>query len=91
LRQPDYTDFHVDGAKTMRADYSALLYLDTEGEDFYGAEWEFFDKMFVPSRTIIKPVAGRLVLFTAGHENVHGVAPISSGSRRVIAAWFSCN
>ena len=94
--QSAYTDFHVDRAKTMRADYSALLYLDTEGDEFDGADLEFVDSAqtedgrVAMTRTTVKPAAGRLVLFTAGHENVHGVAPIRRGSRKVIAAWFAC-
>ena len=89
-----YSAFHVDRANLASYDYSALLYLDTQGEGFDGSDLEFVDLTQdedVMSRTVVKPSAGRLVLFTGGHENLHGVTRIKRGARRVVAMWFACD
>mgnify|MGYP006892440156 CR=1 FL=1 len=31
------------------------------------------------------------MLFTGGHENLHGVTRIKRGARRVVAMWFACD
>ena len=86
-----YTDFHVDRANVAAYHWSALLYLDSYGLDFTGAELEFADPTTSGDRIIIQPRVGRLLLFTSGHENLHRVRPLSYGRRRVLAVWFSCN
>jgi hypothetical protein len=39
----------------------------------------------------VEPRAGRVVVFTAGHENLHQVERLLSGERYVLSFWFTCN
>lgn len=39
----------------------------------------------------IEPRAGRVVIFTAGHENTHYVQQVTSGQRYVLSFWFTCD
>lgn len=39
----------------------------------------------------VEPKAGRVVIFTAGHENTHYVERVTSGQRFVLSFWFTCN
>ena len=68
-------------------DVSALLYLSTIGEDFWGGHFAFND----PDRDLlIEPIAGRLLTFSSGFDNPHQVRPVQSGERVVLSVWFSC-
>lgn len=35
------------------------------------------------------PKCGRLVAFSAGKENMHGVLPVTKGRRCAVALWFT--
>lgn len=75
-----------DPAYTWR-DYSAILYLNDE---FDGGEFFFADsqtKQHVQS--IVRPRCGRVVVFSAGGENLHGVQAVRSGKRCAVALWFT--
>lgn len=37
----------------------------------------------------IKPTCGRIVGFSAGHENLHGVFGVKRGTRCALALWFT--
>ena len=39
----------------------------------------------------VEPARGRLLIFTAGHENLHRVARVHSGERMVLSFWFTCD
>ena len=39
----------------------------------------------------VEPRAGRVVIFTAGHENTHYVERVTSGQRFVLSFWFTCD
>jgi hypothetical protein len=39
----------------------------------------------------VEPRAGRVVIFTAGHENTHLVERLQSGQRFVLSFWFTCD
>jgi len=39
----------------------------------------------------VEPMAGRLVVFTSGRENLHQVKKVLSGVRYVMSMWFTCN
>jgi hypothetical protein len=39
----------------------------------------------------VEPRAGRMVIFTSGHENPHKVERLLSGQRFVLAFWFTCD
>lgn len=38
----------------------------------------------------MEPRVGRVVIFTAGHENTHFVERVQSGQRFVLSFWFTC-
>ncbi|XP_028045555.1 prolyl 3-hydroxylase 2 isoform X2 [Monomorium pharaonis] len=75
-----------DPAYTWR-DYSAILYLN---DDFDGGEF-FFVEDWKTRRVqgIVRPRCGRMVAFSAGGENLHGVQGVRSGRRCAIALWFT--
>jgi hypothetical protein len=59
--------------------HSVLIYLNScDGGDF------FFD-----DGKVVKPEPGRMLAFTSGTENVHGVNRIKRGDRYAIAIWFT--
>ncbi|NP_001161578.1 leprecan-like protein precursor [Saccoglossus kowalevskii] len=66
-------------------DYSALMYLN---EDFEGGEFIFarFNKTVEAS---VQPKCGRLVSFSAGEENLHGVKAVTKGRRCALAMWYT--
>ncbi|XP_070567070.1 prolyl 3-hydroxylase 1-like isoform X2 [Ptychodera flava] len=66
-------------------DYSAIMYLNSE---FEGGEFIFakFNKTIEAS---VEPKCGRLVSFSAGKENLHGVKAILEGRRCALALWFT--
>ena len=41
--------------------------------------------------TRVEPKAGRVVIFSSGHENPHKVERVLSGQRLVLAFWFTCD
>ena len=40
-------------------------------------------------QTIVSPKCGRLVGFSAGKENMHGVTVVTNGKRCAVAMWFT--
>lgn len=75
-----------DPAYTWR-DYSAILYLN---DDFDGGEF-FFAEDWKSRRVqgIIRPRCGRMVAFSAGGENLHGVRGVRNNRRCAVALWFT--
>ncbi|XP_020370500.2 prolyl 3-hydroxylase 1 [Rhincodon typus] len=67
-------------------DYSAILYLnhDFEGGDFIFTE---IDAKNITAK--VKPRCGRLVGFSSGTENPHGVQAVTKGQRCAVALWFT--
>ncbi len=45
----------------------------------------------VANMTFVLPKAGRVVLFSAGQENLHRVARVRAGSRLTLSLWFTLN
>eukprot|EP00939_MAST-03C_sp_MAST-3C-sp1_P001947 g1947.t1 len=39
----------------------------------------------------IEPARGRLVIFSAGQENLHQVRQVATGTRLVLSLWFTCD
>ncbi|XP_063292779.1 prolyl 3-hydroxylase 1 [Pelobates fuscus] len=72
-------------AYTFR-DYSAILYLngDFEGGNFYFTE---LDAKTVTAE--VRPQCGRMVGFSSGAENPHGVRAVTRGQRCAVALWFT--
>ncbi|XP_029678000.1 prolyl 3-hydroxylase 2-like [Formica exsecta] len=75
-----------DPAYTWR-DYSAILYLN---DDFDGGEF-FFVEDWKNRRIqgIVRPRCGRMVAFSAGGENLHGVRGVRNNRRCAVALWFT--
>lgn len=84
----EYWHPHVDKENTKHYDYSGLLYLSDYGEDFTGGVFSFIDES---TETIIEPARGRLLIFTAGSENLHAVRMVETGTRYALSLWFSCD
>ncbi|XP_028399716.1 prolyl 3-hydroxylase 2-like [Dendronephthya gigantea] len=66
-------------------DYSAILYLN---DDFTGGQFIFARKNHTVE-AIVKPKCGRMVAFSAGFENLHGVLGIKEGTRCALPIWFT--
>jgi len=79
---------HVDKANIASYDWSCLLYLNSVDRDFGGGELVFND---VGADRLVRPLAGRLVVFSSGLENLHRVLPMRWGRRYVLSMWFTCS
>jgi leucine proline-enriched proteoglycan (leprecan) len=76
----------VPPAYTWR-DYSAILYLN---EEFEGGEFFFAHSTAdLTPQEKVSPKCGRLVAFSAGKENMHGVLAVTKGRRCAVALWFT--
>ncbi|XP_034035772.1 prolyl 3-hydroxylase 2 [Thalassophryne amazonica] len=67
-------------------DYSALLYLNG---DFEGGEFIFTEMDAKTITASVKPKCGRMVGFSSGGENPHGVKAVTTGQRCAVALWFT--
>ncbi|KAM6442832.1 prolyl 3-hydroxylase 2 isoform 2-T2 [Liasis olivaceus] len=74
-------------AYTFR-DYSALLYMNG---DFEGGEFIFTEMDAKTVTASIKPKCGRMISFSSGGENPHGVKAVTRGQRCAVALWFTLN
>ena len=63
-------------------DYSAVIYLN----DNYEGGKTFFNHGYE-----VQPKTGRLIYFTSGKEDAHGVTEVMSGHRYTFALWFTKN
>uniref|UniRef100_A0A8C1LVE1 procollagen-proline 3-dioxygenase n=1 Tax=Cyprinus carpio TaxID=7962 RepID=A0A8C1LVE1_CYPCA len=67
-------------------DLSAVLYLN---DDFEGGDFFFADRDAKTVTAMVKPKCGRLVGFTSGPVNPHGVTAVTAGRRCALALWFT--
>ncbi|KAM7129270.1 prolyl 3-hydroxylase 3 isoform 3-T6 [Ciconia maguari] len=67
-------------------DYSGILYLN---DDFQGGGLFFTEMDSVTVTAEVHPKCGRLVAFSSGKENPHGVWAVSHGRRCAIALWYT--
>ncbi|KAF7670102.1 hypothetical protein LDENG_00049890 [Lucifuga dentata] len=67
-------------------DLSAILYLN---DDFDGGELFFTNRDAKTVTARVKPSCGRLVGFSSGPVNPHGVTAVTSGRRCALALWFT--
>lgn len=68
-------------------DYSAILYLN---DNFDGGEFFFVEEGKERHiQSTIQPQCGRMVAFSAGSENLHGVQGVRNGRRCAVALWFT--
>ncbi|XP_025050656.1 prolyl 3-hydroxylase 3 isoform X1 [Alligator sinensis] len=70
----------------MYRDYSGILYLN---DDFKGGELFFTELNAVTVTAQVRPKCGRLVAFSSGGENPHGVWAVTRGRRCAIALWYT--
>lgn len=71
----------IEWKKVLDRDISILLYLN---DDYEGGELVF------PNQNImIKPKTGMLVAFPSNHHFVHGVNPVTKGTRYAMVTWAS--
>ncbi|XP_077440993.1 prolyl 3-hydroxylase 2 [Vanacampus margaritifer] len=70
----------------IHRDYSALLYLNG---DFEGGEFIFAQMDAKTVTATVKPKCGRMVAFSSGGENPHGVKGVTDGRRCAVALWFT--
>ncbi|MBN3299691.1 P3H3 hydroxylase, partial [Amia calva] len=67
-------------------DLSALLYLN---DDFQGGQLIFTDRDAKTVTASVSPQCGRLVGFSSGPVNPHGVYAVTAGRRCALAMWFT--
>ncbi|XP_059469004.1 prolyl 3-hydroxylase 2-like [Neocloeon triangulifer] len=68
-------------------DFSAIVYLN---EEFVGGQLVFVSNFEADKvQTAIEPKCGRLVAFSAGPENLHGVLGVQKGCRYALGLWFT--
>ncbi|EAW88734.1 leprecan-like 2, isoform CRA_d [Homo sapiens] len=67
-------------------DYSGLLYLN---DDFQGGDLFFTEPNALTVTARVRPRCGRLVAFSSGVENPHGVWAVTRGRRCALALWHT--
>lgn len=67
-------------------DYSAILYLN---HDFEGGNFIFTEIDAKVITAMVNPKCGRVVAFSSGAENPHGVQAVTKGQRCGVALWFT--
>uniref|UniRef100_H0VL71 procollagen-proline 3-dioxygenase n=1 Tax=Cavia porcellus TaxID=10141 RepID=H0VL71_CAVPO len=67
-------------------DYSGLLYLN---DDFQGGDLFFTQPNALTVTAQVRPRCGRLVAFSSGVENPHGVWAVTRGRRCALALWHT--
>ena len=75
--------------------YTTILYLSQHGEDVAGAETGIADAVSwatgeVTAGLRVEPSVGRLLVFSAGVENMHEMLELVRGRRVAIQMWFAC-
>ena len=86
ILQPNNSCLKIAPAYTWR-DYSSLVYLS---EGFEGGDFFFADRQsYKPAVQVTTNRCGRMVGFSAGEENLHGVLPLTEGKRCALALWFT--
>nr|XP_020466483.1 prolyl 3-hydroxylase 3 isoform X2 [Monopterus albus] len=70
----------------IHRDLSAILYLN---DNFDGGELFFTNRDAKTVTARVKPSCGRLVGFSSGPVNPHGVTAVTSGRRCALGLWFT--
>ncbi|XP_073341607.1 prolyl 3-hydroxylase 3 [Pagrus major] len=70
----------------IHRDLSAVLYLN---DNFDGGQLFFTNRDAKTVTARVKPSCGRLVGFSSGPVNPHGVTAVTSGRRCALALWFT--
>ncbi|XP_062901317.1 prolyl 3-hydroxylase 2 isoform X2 [Mobula hypostoma] len=88
LLDPDAQECWKEPPAYTHRDYSAILYLNG---DFEGGEFIFTEADAKTITAAVKPRCGRVVSFSSGGENPHGVMAVTRGQRCAVALWFTLN
>ncbi|XP_051977203.1 prolyl 3-hydroxylase 2-like [Xyrauchen texanus] len=86
LLDPEANECWKESPAYTYRDYSALLYLNG---DFNGGEFIFTEMDGKTVTASVKPRCGRMVGFSSGGENPHGVRAVTRGQRCAVALWFT--
>ncbi|XP_069039156.1 prolyl 3-hydroxylase 3 [Lepisosteus oculatus] len=86
LLEPDTRQCWREPPAFTHRDLSALLYLN---DDFEGGDLFFTDRDAKTVTAVVSPQCGRLVGFSSGPVNPHGVSAVTSGRRCALALWFT--
>ncbi|XP_037642143.1 prolyl 3-hydroxylase 3 [Sebastes umbrosus] len=86
LLEPETNQCWREPPAFIHRDMSAILYLN---DNFDGGELFFTKKDAKTVTARVKPSCGRLVGFSSGPVNPHGVTAVTSGRRYALALWFT--
>ena len=78
--------------------FTTILYLSQHGEEVLGGETGIADAVedrpyqgaFTTAGLRVQPSIGRLLVFSAGVENMHEMLPVTHGRRVAVQMWFAC-
>ncbi|XP_074539595.1 prolyl 3-hydroxylase 3 [Halichoeres trimaculatus] len=86
LLEPDTKQCWREPPAFTHRDLSAILYLN---DNFEGGELFFTNRDAKTVTARVKPSCGRLVGFSSGPVNPHGVTAVTKGRRCALALWFT--
>nr|XP_057909043.1 prolyl 3-hydroxylase 3 [Doryrhamphus excisus] len=86
LLEPDTKQCWKEPPAFIHRDLSAILYLN---DNFDGGELFFTNRDAKTVTARVKPTCGRLVGFSSGPINPHGVTAVTKGRRCALALWFT--
>ncbi|XP_061631607.1 prolyl 3-hydroxylase 3 [Phyllopteryx taeniolatus] len=86
LLEPDTRQCWKEPPAFIHRDLSAILYLN---DNFDGGELFFTNRDTKTVTARVKPTCGRLVGFSSGPINPHGVTAVTRGRRCALALWFT--
>jgi hypothetical protein len=78
---------HVDEGVSNELHFSSVVWMGESGVDFAGGALAFYHNHSLPW-LLIEPSVGRAAFFSSGWENIHGVKPLSRGSRWALTVVF---
>ena len=79
---------HPDVADACPASCGTCVRRPTFSEKREESEWR---RRWAQDAHVVEPKRGRLVVFSAGRENLHLVREVSRGTRWVMSMWFTCD
>ncbi|CAN9513741.1 unnamed protein product [Ophioblennius macclurei] len=86
LLEPETKQCWKEAPAFIHRDLSAILYLN---DNFEGGELFFTNRDAKTVTAQVKPGCGRLVGFSSGPVNPHGVTAVTKGRRCALALWFT--
>lgn len=86
LLEPETKQCWKEPPAFIHRDLSAILYLN---DNFSGGELFFTNRDAKTVTATVRPSCGRLVGFSSGPVNPHGVTAVTGGRRCALALWFT--